>query len=299
MIKIEMELRARLILIAGFILFCSCESIPPVSPPSSWFSILPANASLYACVNDCGRFGFVFKDLFEKNGINPAGLDELLKRTERAFFSLDSSMPEKKNMNGLFVGRYSSFSISAGFSSSSDWIKKDGKYAYWKNKITSFSVSNPLGYLLLATGGDITDDLARVDTRNGYRIPDDISLRISRSVAAFYIPQFSPEILPVNVPFNKEKIPLADILLLIQKEENGFSIDATFSLGAAGDRKIFITSLKTFIVWIARSSGVSDFVRRTVITENDSGIKTLFAPCTIDEVEKMSKIFLSEFAVEH
>jgi hypothetical protein len=276
------------IIVVTVLVLASCESVPPRLPVSDWFALLPKDESVYVSVRDCTGYSSLFGRVFRGYGLEGDRLSEIVGRTERALVSYG------KATTVALVGRYPSFAVSAGFSRDGGWKRIDGKYPFWTQEATGLSVANPHGYLLLATGGDIANDLVRVDARDGCRLPADTAAAVEAADLACWVPSFGPGVLPAAIPFNREKVPLADVLVTVDSAGDGCVLAARFGLSTGKDaardadaRRVFTTSLRTFVVWLARNAGVTGFVNRIVISEDDRGVSFRMYPCIKEEIDRM------------
>ncbi len=275
-----------LVVFSALASFLACTTFPPAAPVSKWLSMLPGDAAFHVSVRDPSMIKALFYSLADAYGLGREQAARMAEPTDQAFFSLSNETGKGPVFHALLVGRFSPWSIDTGFSSSPDWSKTASRYAVWKNKKEPISVANPLGYLVVATNGDIEKTFLKIDRgSDSVAFPQHVLSLFESSSAAFYLPH--PGYGDGAVPFNREKVPLEEITAFATGNSGSREITALFPFDGKGDAGIFSTSLRTFVVWIMRKCGISDFARRIAISGGDEGVRLVFSGVTETELSAM------------
>jgi hypothetical protein len=266
-----------------FLLIVSCASIPPDLPASNWLSMLPEGASFHVCVREPSLVRALFDAVSGMYGLSQNQVSQIADPTDQAFFSFTDDPVRGSRFTILLIGRFSSWVLDAGFGSSPEWKKSAGAYTVWQHETQPLSVSNPKGYMVVVTNGDINQTLGRID-RGG--APAGFSERalalFQTSKAVFYVPH--PASGNGAIPFNREKVPLDEILVTADGNPGARAIKGSFVFSDAADPKVLVTSLRTFVVWIMRKCGISAFTDRIAINDTGSGVGLSFQKVTDKEL---------------
>jgi hypothetical protein len=173
-----------------------------------------------------------------------------------------------------------------GFSCSGEWKKAEGVNKVWLHKSLPFAVSNPHGYMVVVTNGDMDEALRRIDGKgDAPSFSGRAQQAFASSPATFYLQH--PATGNGTIPFNREKVPLDEIVVTASGSTGARAIYATFAFSGETDTRVFVTSLKTFVVWIMRTCGISDFTRRIAIDEKPERVELRFVECTDAEIKNI------------
>jgi hypothetical protein len=233
--------------------------------------------------------GILFDAFAKKPAITKSELDDIERSTDSALCYVTENDVGFRSTTVILIGRFSSWSIDTGLTCSGQWTKLPGARAVWKHKSFPVYFSNPHGYMIVMTDGEIDPILGRIDSDTPGSAVSARALPVIESAAcALYVPHPGEGGFENAIPFNKEKVPLEEILVTVSGTAAGNDMLGRFFLSKPPESRIFITSLKTFVVWLARKSGIENFTKRITVEDADCGAEIRFLGCTNEELGKIA-----------
>jgi hypothetical protein len=282
-----------IVTVALFLCLGSCSSVPPAAPLTRWLSLVPDEASFLVYAKEPRMLALLFDALSKKMPVTKSELNDVLRSTDIGLFYGTENGDGKRSSALVLIGRYSAWSIDTGLSCSGKWTKIPGPGFVWKHNDFPVTLANPHGYMIVITDGDMQRILGRIDTDMRTTAVSERAIPlIENADCAFYVSNPGDRSLGNTIPFNREKVPLSEIVVTLRKAGTANDLSAGFFLSSPPQGSIFATSLRTFVVWIMRKCGILNFTNRIMVEENDEGAGIRFSSCTDEEAGRILALLL-------
>jgi hypothetical protein len=265
----------------------SCYSVPPSVPLADWLSVIPENPKFFVLVQEPHVRNLIFETYSKRLGLASGSFADIEKHTDRTILFVTGEEPGVRNTTIVLIGTYSSWSIEAGLEGSGAWNKIPGAKTVWKHKALPLSISNPLGYMIVLTDGNIEETLSQIESKRSAWISRNVLSIIEESDASLYIPDPGTGSFSSAIPFNKEKIPLSEILVTYDSSGADKTIESRFFFRKVQEGRAFETTLRTFIVWLMRKTAISDFTKRIRISNMGEEVDASFSKSSLDELRRI------------
>jgi hypothetical protein len=265
----------------------SCATPPPQKPVSTWLGMLPAESSLLISIKNVKGTRPLLNGLLGRMKLDVPDVRTLLDKTEKIFAAVTFSEKGPLLFSILLIGRYPRAWISFGMGFNKNWRRAASSAGYWEHKKTKLKLAHHAGYMIILSNGNMEKLLSLSRQPEPGTYMQEIALALDTADGFFLFPRFCDNAIPRDIPINTKKLPIREVWFGIETEKHKFSVRGAFNLGEKKNAELFLTTFKTFIIWLMRNAHVAKFVPRVEVAVDSHLVRVVGSLFTKEEVLKM------------
>lgn len=271
-----------------------CYTLKSVYKPVQWLGAFPADSSGYLVVRN--NPGWLLSGLSMKNITNNKDARTLLEKTDSVYGAFKILTDGTVEFSFILLGNYPYCGANLSLDSSREWQRRNKPAPYFVHSGDNLKIAIPDWYLILITNGSMDSLLNSYRQAGGLSLEPEIEDYLETADLFCYFPHFAEEIIPDNIPFNREKLPVHAAWMYGDMMDNTCDLGGGFALQEENQALLFRKGFRLFLPWWMKASGISTGeaagkLRNVELAVKDSTVNFMHLSLTTKELENGLGVF--------
>jgi hypothetical protein len=265
----------------------SCATAPPQKPASTWLGMLPAESSLLISITGVKGVRPLLDGILGRMNLAVPDVRSILDKTEKIFGALTFMEKGPPIFSILLLGPYPRTWISFGIGCNRNWRRVGSLKNTWEHKKTGLQLAYKAGYMIVLSNKNIERLISLTLKPEPGIYMSEIARMLETSDGFIFFPRFGDNAIPPDIPVNTKKLPVREVWFGMETEKTGFSVRGAFNLRQEKNAELFLTTFKTFIIWLMRHAHITQYVPRVKVAVDNNLVRVTGGPFTEEEVLTM------------
>lgn len=270
----------------------ACSTMGPIpETQAEVFAMLPQSSELFVSLINQPENKYLWERFTSVYAGDNKRISEALSQTR----GLSLACRQGKFLEESYLvlqGRYPGCWINWGLWWDPGWKELASQWgSYWTEIGGGLKIKTLGDRLLMITTGDMELLLKELASFKSQSNVPDIQQRINSNPMFVYFPRFSESEFSQRVPINQKRLPVKEVWLAMEIENDQYNIESQFQLQSNEDASLFSRSFRTFLLWLRKEAAINNFVQRAEVEVLNNCIQSKLSEFTEEEIGRGIDVF--------